>query len=74
MKKILKYIPGFRTEKRWIKALSIAGYLFALIFILASKGMTSGDTRLIILQKLITFLTGLMMQYMVKDGGGDCEV
>ncbi len=49
MKDILKYIPGFRTEKRWKKIIAIIGYLFMLLILFLSDGITNGD-------KIVTFI------------------
>ena len=38
MKDIFKYIPGFRTDKKWKKVIAIIYYLFCLLMLMAGIG------------------------------------
>ncbi len=40
MKDFLKYIPGFRSDKRWKKVIAVIYYLFSLLMLVAEIGLS----------------------------------
>lgn len=53
MKEILKHVPGFRTNRKWKKVIAIIGYLFMILILFMSEGVTFGD-------KMVTFVERLL--------------
>jgi len=53
MKENLKYVPGFRTNKKWKKIVAIIGYLLMILVLFVSTGVTFGDKVLTLIERVL---------------------